>query len=206
LAPVAAYVPDVYIRDTVEDDGRPGAGGAAGRSPDIIVVQAAAADPDTEFRDLFDTHTGDRIRTGVDQKIYVRVHNRRSVPVHAEVELLWAKPNSAVAAPDTHAPVFDGSTWARIAPAGVATVDVPANGWAFARFTWQAADVPAADTSEGAFNAIGLIALASSTEGAQDAKPVAARVRDTSSFWQFFNRLSDSNNAAFRAVLYGDAA
>jgi len=205
LAPVVPYVPDVYIRDTVEDDGQPGAGGAAGRSPDIIVVQAAAADPATEFRDLFDSHAGDRIRTGVDQTIYVRVHNRRSVPVQADVELLWAKPNSATAAPDARAPVFDGSTWLRIA-AGVANVNVPANGWAFARFTWQAADVPPADSSEGAFNAIALIALVSSAEGVQDAKPVATRVRDTNSFWQFFNRLSDSNNAAFRAVLYGDPA
>ncbi len=201
LVPSSAYVPDVYIRDTLEDDGRPGAGGAAGRSPDIIVVQSPAADPNTEFRDLLDSHAGDRIRVGVDQTIYVRVHNRRAVPVQADVEVLWAKPNAAVATPDAHAPTFDGTTWTRIAPAGIANVTVPANGWALAQLTWAKADVPAIDTSEGAFNAVALIALVSSTEGAQDVKPVVARVRDAASFWQFFGRLADSNNAAMRALL-----
>lgn len=200
LVPTTVFTPDVYIRDSIDDDGRPGAGGFTGRSPDIIVVQAPAADAATEFRDLLDMHAGDRIRADVSQTIYVRVHNRRAVPVQADVEVLWAKPNAAVATPDAHAPIFDGTTWARIAPAGVASVTVPANGWALTQFTWQAADLPQLDVSEGAFNAIGLIALVSSAEGAQDVKPVAARVRDATSFWQFFNRLADSNNAAMRAI------
>ena len=43
-------------------------------------------------------------------------------------------------------------------------------------------------------------------ESAQNIKPVATRVRDTASFWQFFNRLTDFNNAALRVELYGDSA
>jgi hypothetical protein len=201
LVPTTVYAPDVYVRDTLEDDGRPGASGFAGRSPDIIVVQAPSADPNTEFKDLLDSHAGDRIRAGVDQTIYIRVHNRRAVPVQATVEVLWAKPNAAVSSPDPRAPVFDGTTWARIAPAGTANVTVPAKGWAFAQLTWASGDVPPLDNTEGAFNAVTLIALVSSAEGAQDVKPIATRVRDTASFWRFFNRLADSNNAVMRALL-----
>jgi hypothetical protein len=32
--------------------------------------------------------------------------------------------------------------------------------------------------------------------------PLAAQVSDVASFWQFFRTRKDSNNAAFRTVLY----
>ena len=199
------YIPDVYIRDSVDDTGRAASGSFAGRSPDIIVVQSAAVpSPETAFNDLLDTHNGDRIRPGAPQIIYVRVHNRRNVPVLAQVDVLWAKPNAATSAADAHAPGFDGTKWTAITPVGTATVTVPALGSAFATLTWQAADVPPADAAAGAFNAIGFAALVSSVEGAHDPAPAATRVRDAASFWDFFARTADSNNAAFRAVLYGD--
>jgi hypothetical protein len=127
------------------------------------------------------------------------------VPVAAQVDVFWVKPNAATAAADAHAPVFDGTKWAAITPVGTANVNVPAKGWAFASVTWQAADVPAADAAAGAFNAIGFVALVSSAEGARDRAPQATRVHDAASFWDFFGRTADSNNAAFRAVLYGAA-
>ncbi len=202
LAATTAFTPDVYIRDSIDDDGAPGAGGSAGRSPDIIVVQAPSDNPAADFRDLLDSHAGDRIRAGVAQTIYVRVHNRRAVPVDARVELLWAKPNAPTVSPDPRAPVFDGSTWSLITPAGGAPVTVPANSHAFVEVIWPVAAVPPLDTSAGAFNAIALIALVSSNVGAQDPLPVRTRVRDTASFWQFFQRLADSNNAAMRALRF----
>jgi hypothetical protein len=205
LVTVDPYTPDVYIRDSVEDTGLAASGSFAGRSPDIIVVQSAEADPAAAFRDLLDVHNGDRVRSGVPQIIYVRVHNRRNVPVAAQVDVFWVKPNAATAAADAHAPVFDGTKWAAITPVGTANVNVPAKGWAFASVTWQAADVPAADAAAGAFNAIGFVALVSSAEGARDRAPQATRVHDAASFWDFFGRTADSNNAAFRAVLYGAA-
>ena len=197
------YTPDVYIRDSVDDTGGAASGSFAGRSPDIIVVQSAVT-PETEFKDLLDTHNGDRIRPGVPQIIYVRVTNRRNVPVAAKVDLLWARPNAATSAADAHAPGFDGTKWTAVTPLGTTSVNVPANGSAFATITWPAADVPPADAAAGAFNAIGFAALVSSLEGARDPAPAATRVRDAASFWDFFARTADSNNAAFRAVLYGD--
>jgi len=126
------------------------------------------------------------------------------VPVAAKVDLLWARPNAATSAADAHAPGFDGTKWTAVTPLGTTSVNVPANGSAFATITWPAADVPPADAAAGAFNAIGFAALVSSLEGARDPAPAATRVRDAASFWDFFARTADSNNAAFRAVLYGD--
>jgi len=206
LAAIDPYVPNVYIRDDVEDTGLPASGSFAGRSPDIIVVQSAEADPNTAFRDLQDTHNGDRIRAGVPQIIYVRVFNRRNVQVQANVEVQWVKPNAATTAADAHAPSFDGSKWIRVTPVGTASIPVPPQSWAIATVTWQAIDVPPLDATPGAFNAIGFVALVSSTEGAQDRAPQASRVFDAASFWEFFSRMADSKNAAFRAVLYGDGS
>jgi len=202
LVAVDPYRPDVFVRDDVEDTGVASSGSFAGRSPDIIVRQAVVADPATTFADLLDTHATDRIQAGSHQVIYVRVHNRRNVQVQAQVDVFWTKPNAATAAADPHAPVFDGTKWASVTPVGVAQVTVPPGGWAFANLTWQAADVPPKDATAGAFNAIGIVALVSSAEGVQDRAPQAARVRDAASFWQFFGRTADSNNAAFRVVLY----
>ena len=204
LVTVDPYTPDVFIRDSVEDTGRATSGSFAGRCPDIIVVQSAEPDPIGAFGDLLDTHNGDRIRPGVPQIIYVRVFNRRNVQVQAEVEVLWSKPNAATTAADAHAPSFDGSKWQRVTPVGTASIPVRPLGWAIATVTWQAADVPPPDATAGAFNAIGFVALVSSSEGVQDRAPLAARVRDAASFWDFFAHTADSNNAAFRAVLYGD--
>ena len=97
LVAVNPYTPDVFIRDSVEDTGRATSGSFAGRSPDIIVVQSAEANPAAAFADLLDTHNGDRIRTGSAQIIYVRVFNRRDVQVQADVEVLWTQPNAATA-------------------------------------------------------------------------------------------------------------
>jgi len=120
------------------------------------------------------------------------------------VDLFWSKPNAATSAADAHAPGFDGSTWTRVTPVGTATIPVPAGTWAVAQINWFAADVPPPDVAPGAFNAIGFIAIVSSADGATDPAPANNRVRDPASFWAFFRRTMDSNNAAYRAVLYGD--
>lgn len=197
------YLPDVYLRDSIDDTGLSASGAAAGRSPDIIVVQAPEADPNTKFADLLDSHEGDRIRPGNPQTIYVRVFNRRAVPVNATVDLFWTRPNAATVSPDPHAPAFIGTTWTRVKPTGTANVVVPATSSALAAISWQADDIPAADNAPNAYNAVGLIALVSSAEGTPDAAPPATEVFDTASFWRYFQTMSASNNAAFRVVLYG---
>jgi hypothetical protein len=201
LVAVDPYVPDVFIRDSVEDTGQATSGSFAGRSPDIVVAQAVL-DEATAFGDLLDSHLGDRIKPGGPQHVYVRVHNRRDVPVDATVEVFWTKPNAPTSAADPQAPGFDGSKWKALTPlASVNVPAIPARSWKLAHFEWPQADVPAADPPP-AFNAIGLVALASTTEGVDDLAPRPTRVHDAASFWRFFGRTPDSNNAAFRVVLY----
>jgi hypothetical protein len=116
--------------------------------------------------------------------------------------VFWTKPNAPTSAADPQAPGFDGTKWQALTP--LASVNVPAippRSWKLAHFEWPQADVPAADPPP-AFNAIGLVALASTTEGVDDLAPRPTRVHDAASFWRFFGRTPDSNNAAFRVVLY----
>jgi hypothetical protein len=194
------FVPDVYIRDSVYDSGQVTNGIFAGRSPDIIVTQGpAVADPAAAFADLTDTHSGDHITVGVDQIIYVRVHNRSDVEVKADVELFWIRPNAPLAADDRHAPAFDGNKWEAVAPVGPAPVTVPARGWAIATVTWLKTEVPEPD---GAFDMIALVATVSSTSGDRDPAPGKTRVFDAASFWHFFGGTPQSNNAALRTVPY----
>jgi hypothetical protein len=78
-----------YIRDGVDDDGSKGGVAWGGRSPDIIVVQAAVANPDSPagpFKDLHEPRVGDRVRPG-NNTIHVRVFNRTRVTVNANVRV-----------------------------------------------------------------------------------------------------------------------
>jgi hypothetical protein len=194
---VTRFTPDVYVRDSVEDDGTVGAVAFGGRSPDIIVVPARPADPTTEFADLLDARAGDRLSAApATNIIYVRVHNRREVEIRARVDLLFAKPASPAA------PLFTPANWtavAPISPPAAVEVAVPARGHALVEFEWHAA--PAPDVPAGVMPSLGLIAFVQSVD-ALDPHPAAARVTDARSFWRFFRTLVDSNNAAFRAVLY----
>jgi hypothetical protein len=205
LARALPFTPSIHVRDSVDDTGRLGHGSSAGRSPDIIVAQTALADPAAAFADLSDNHRSDRIVHGVDQNIYVRVHNASDVEVDVDVEVSWVQPNAALTAGDVNAPAFDGSKWQVVAPVGPAAVSVPARGWALARVIWQRTDVPPPSTEAGVFNAVGLAVLISSSSGAGDAAPQRSRVRDAASFWSFFSRMRESNNAAFRVVEYAGA-
>jgi hypothetical protein len=195
---VTRFTPDVYVRDSVEDDGTPGAVAFGGRSPDIIVVAARPADPAAAFADLLDARAGDRLSAGpATNFIYVRVHNRREVEIRARVELWFVKPAAPAVAP------FDPANWqaaTAVSPPAAGEVTVPARGTALVEFVWNAA--PAPDVPAGVMPALGLIAFVQSVPDGLDPLPVVTRVRDVASFWQFFRALADSNNAAFRAVLY----
>ena len=195
---VTRFTPDVYLRDSVEDDGTRGAVAFGGRSPDIIVVASRAVDPAVEFADLLDARAGDRLRAGpAGNFIYVRVHNRREAAIRARVELFFVKPGNPALPP------FNPANWtavAAISPPAAADVDVPAGGNRLVEFEWNAAPPP--DAPAGVMPALGLIALVQSAPDAIDPHPIAARVSDVKSFWQFFRALADSNNAAFRMVLY----
>jgi len=197
LVECGPLVNDIFIRDDVEDRGRVSGSSFAGRSPDIIVVQTPENDTTFVFRDLFDTHRADRLRTGMDHIVYVRVHNRSDTEVEANVQVFWVKPNAPTEAGDANAPAFDGTKWTSISAVGSVPVTVPAGGWAIARVDWPKATVPSSSPDPAAFNMIGLAAIASA---AGDAAPPNTRVTDAASFWQYFGSMADSSNAAFRAV------
>jgi hypothetical protein len=195
---VTRFTPDVYVRDSVEDDGTLGATAFGGRSPDIIVVPSRPADRDLAFADLLDARAGDRLSAAPSTNfVYVRVHNRRAAEIRARVDLFSVKPVS------TAAPLFDPANWtaaAALSPPGAAEVTVPPNGHALVEFEWNTA--PAPDAPAGVMPSLGLIAFVQSVPDALDPHPVVSRVTDASSFWRFFRALADSNNAAFRVVLY----
>ncbi len=193
------FVPDLYIRDGLDDDGRLGGVAFGGRSPDIIVVAAAPADPVVTFNDLGDDRAGDRVRGGGGNNVvYVRVHNRKDVDSAADVELFWAVPNLPVSAvPDQASPPFDQAKWKVIAAVDALNVTVPARGTKLARFDFSAAPAP----EPGIPNAIAFIALIKSRDGL-DPVPVRTEVDTPAKFWRLFLQLGNANNAALRALRY----
>lgn len=199
VAAAARFVPDLFIRDGLDDDGRLGGVAYGGRSPDIIVVAAAPADAVAAFTDLGDDRAADRVRGGGGNNvIYVRVHNRKDVATTADVELFWAVPNLPVSAAANQAsPPFDQAKWQAIAPVDAINVTVPARGTKLARFDFSAAPAPEA----GIQNALAFIALIKSRD-AGDPAPVQANVDTPAEFWQLFLTLASSNNAALRALRY----
>jgi hypothetical protein len=194
-----AFVPDLYIRDGVDDDGRLGGVAFGGRSPDIIVVAAAAGDPADEFKDLGDAREADRVRgNGGANVVYVRVHNRKPVETNAVVELFWALPNLPVSAAAGQAsPTFDHTKWQAVGPVAAGSVPVPAGGHALVRFDFSAAPAP----EPGFPNALAFIALIRSNDPG-DPLPQRIGVDTQDEFWRLFLGLASSNNAALRALRF----
>ncbi len=194
-----ALRPDLFVRDGLDDDGRVGGVAYGGRSPDIIVVEAAVVDPAAAFPDLADARESDRVRgNGGNNVVYVRVHNRRPADAAADVELFWALPNAPVTAvPGQAGPPFDATKWQVMASVEALNVNVPANGMRLVRFDFSAAPAP----EPGIPNALAFIALIKSHDGL-DSEPVRSEVNTQAEFWRLFLELGNSNNAALRALRY----
>lgn len=200
VAPVTPFVPDLFIRDGLDDTGRLGGVAFGGRSPDIIVVPAALADVPGATADLANPRSADRVLPGpADNFVYVRVQNRTAVATPVDVALFWAKSNPATsAAVDPAGPVTDNTKWqAAVGLGPVANVAVPAGGAVLVGF--KISNLPAAEA--GLANSLALIALINASNPG-DAQPLRTRVRDAASFSRFFLQLADSNNAALRTVRY----
>jgi hypothetical protein len=197
VAPVSAFVPDLFIRDGLDDDGSVGAVVAGGRSPDIIVVDAAPADPAAAFANAADPRTDDRVRgSGGTNVVYVRVHNRSLVDVAADVELFVARSGAAIGAGVPSGP-FDASTWQAVTAVDAVNIVVPAQGTRLARFDFNSAPAPQA----GVVDTLAFIALVRSHDGA-DPEPQRAGVDNADAFWRLFTELANANNAALRALRY----
>jgi hypothetical protein len=189
----------VYIRDGVDDDGRPGGVAWGVHSPDIIVQQAAVANPDDHagpFKDLDAQRSSDVVKAGANF-IYVRVFNRTRVPANATVKVYAI-------------PTFDPARttqWQQL-PQPV-PVDVPVNGippgdWKFATINWNGVTDPD-PANASAYKGFVLLAAAKVTDAANndlDPYPDFSSITDLDSFWQFLASAPLANNAAVRALRF----
>ncbi|MDQ2949056.1 MAG: hypothetical protein M3Y27_24470, partial [Acidobacteriota bacterium] len=200
VGPFAAPRPNIFIRHGGNDEGAPGDVRFGGRSPDIIVVQAAPANPKAAFQDLIAPRSDDFISPTGSNFIYVRVHNRGDFPVPVDVQLFWAKPNVAADAAEAQAPPFDNTKWSGVAPLTSANnVVIPPHDWDLAKLQWDSPQTTV--RADNPHASILLMALIKSSDN-QDPIPVRTRVSGLAEFFDFFRILPDSENAAMRAIGY----
>ena len=200
VAPVTPFVPDLYVRDGLDDIGRLGGVAFGGRSPDILffTTQPPALPLASFAGAVTDARSADRVTVG-DNFVYVRVLNRKAVDTPVDVELFWAQANPPTsAAADPAGPLSDNTKWQAVPALGTVTnVVVPANGVVLVGFKFSARPAPVADI----VNALAFIALIKS-HNPGDPEPLKSRVTDPASVWRFFLQGADANNAALRTVLY----
>ncbi|MBL8481483.1 MAG: hypothetical protein JNJ60_04765 [Rhodocyclaceae bacterium] len=182
----------LFIRDGVDDDARLGNVAFAGRSPDLIVVQAEPADAAAAFKDLLSVRGQDTVLIGGANHVYVRVHNAGLEAADAEVHL-WSIHVDAFGAPD-----FAPANWHRLTPAAAPflTLNVPAAGNALAHVALAS---PADPTPDSTVKSLALVALIRSTDNT-DPLPDTASIDSLDKFRDFFGTLFGSDNAALRVL------
>ena len=174
----------LFLRDGGDDTGEFGAVAWGARSHDIVIRQAAEANPDTAFASPTDRRLGDVLRGGQANHIFVRVTNRQAAQVQARVRLLRAVfPNFARAA-----------DWQQIGTD--VTVTVPANSTRFTR-PGLVFNVPADPAPGQSYKAILLLVLIGTDN---DPLPDHTQMANLSDFWRLTVTNSDSNNVACRAI------
>jgi hypothetical protein len=146
-------LPDIYLRDTVLDDGHVPSAGVASMSPDIIVRQKPVADSVAAFGEWSGTAANvalsQPVVTGQTHYIYTRLRNRGGVNApNATVEVYWSAPASLIMPSDWHligeTPPFDvpvGDTLAVSQALVWPAAEVPGTGhYCFVGLASQAAD------------------------------------------------------------------
>ena len=182
------FTPDPFLRAGIDDTGAPGAVAWGGRASDIVVVDAAEADPDVTFADLADQRAGDIATGGEDNHIYVRVFNRRAVPLELATVQLFQTTVTNAAKP---------GGWELLGEQEVLVV--PARGFKFTEaFVWNPDSLPDASATD-PYQAVLLIALVGT---ADDPAPDPDTITDLTSFWRFFQTAGNANNAVFRGLRF----
>ena len=192
------FVPDLYVRDSVDDTGARGAVAWGARASDIIVVASAEADPTATFTNISDPREADVIRgqavgaaADVENFIYVRVWNNKSVPLSTTVRLYYA-PFDKLSSPADWTEVHDGT-----GSAEVPVNDIAPHSHKFSA-EFQLTNPP--DPAPGhAYKAAALIAVVSAAE---DVTPNVNTITDLKTFWAFFLGTESANNASFRGLRY----
>ena len=192
------FVPDLYVRDSVDDTGARGAVAWGARASDIIVVASAEADPTATFTNISDPREADVIRgqaagaaADVVNFIYVRVWNNKSVPLSTTVRLYYA-PFDKLSSPADWTEVHDGT-----GSAEVPVNDIAPHSHKFsAEFQFTNPPDPAPEND---YKAAALIAIVSAAE---DVTPDVTEITDLKKFWAFFLGTESANNASFRGLRY----
>jgi hypothetical protein len=192
------FVPDLYVRDSVDDSGARGAVAWGARASDIIVVASSEADPTATFTNISDPREADIIRgqavgagADVENFIYIRVWNNKSVPLSATVRLYYAPFEKLSSAADW-TEVRDGT-----GSAEVPVNDIPPHGHKFSA-EFRLTNPP--DPAPGhAYKAAALVAIVSAAE---DVTPDVATITNLKKFWAFFLAAESANNTAFRGLRY----
>lgn len=171
--------PDIYLRDFVGDNGDAHLGAIAS-SPDIILRQAAVADPQAAFGAGSGTENdvtlGYEAESGQDNFVYVRVRNRGgTAAANVTATVYWAPP-STLLTPDLW--TLLGATTLPSVPTGdLLTVSSP--------ITWPAAAIPAP----------GHYCFISILNTPRDPGPTPADLMDWNNFTTF---IRNNNNVTWR--------
>jgi serine protease len=171
--------PDIYLRDFVGDNGDAHLGAIAS-SPDIILRQAAVADPQAAFGAGSGTENdvtlGYEAESGQDNFVYVRVRNRGgTAAANVTATVYWAPP-ATLLTPDLW--TLLGATTLPSVPTGdLLTVSSP--------ITWPAAAIPAP----------GHYCFVSILNTPRDPGPTPADLMDWNNFTTF---IRNNNNVTWR--------
>jgi len=84
--------PDLYVRDSLRDDGQePYTGRELYASPDIINRTSPVADPVRDLGDMGRGNLGENVLAGKDNYVYIRLQNRGSCPDDAVIQLYFTE-------------------------------------------------------------------------------------------------------------------
>jgi serine protease len=171
--------PDLYLRDFVGDTGNP-TSGIVSQSPDIIVKQAAVANPQTTYGAGSGTENdpalSDDVDTGHDNFVYVRLLNRAgSAAANVSVDVYWSPPATLVTP----------NLWTLIGSITVPSVPVGNVLTVSDGITWPSAAIPAP----------GHYCFIAVAGNAEDPKPGLASL---TTFVQYVTFIENNNNVAWR--------
>jgi hypothetical protein len=170
--------PDVYIRDNIGDTGDPHTGSISA-SPDIILLPAPVADPQTSFGEGSGTENsntlGDEATAGQENYIYVRVRNRGGSPAtNVVATVFWSEVSTLVTPP-----------WNLVGSVTIPNVLTGDQLTVSNKIDWAAGDIPAT----GHYCFVGLIG------NEQDPAPDPADFLNFDNFRRF---IRENNNVTWR--------
>lgn len=181
---------DVYIRDFVGDTGDPHTGSISA-SPDIILLPAAVANPQTDFGEGSGTENSNTLgfeaEAGQDNFIYVRVRNRGGSPATNVVATVYRSPPATLVTPDLWT-LVDSITIPNVPDGDLLTVSDA--------ITWPSAAIPA----EGHYCFVGLVG----TTG--EPAPSPADFLDWNNFQRFMRENNNVTRRNFNVVNNDPAA